>query len=186
MTLKELKRKTLVLIEEYNKEAGGLTDDIDIEAKFNDIANQRMFEICRIKKLPKYIETDVEKGDKVTLEDLEKAVGYSVYQVALVSGVDYEAKASGTVFKMLDDGVAEFEVYVYPEAITDKTNSSYEFELPADVLEILPYGIAADILSTDSSSGYGKVYRDMYESMLSRLDPRYIMPSICIEGGVDI
>ena len=71
MTLKELKRKTLVLIEEYNANSNSLTDDIDIEAKFNDVANQNMYEICRIKKLPKYAEMEVKKGDIITFEDIE-------------------------------------------------------------------------------------------------------------------
>lgn len=186
MTLKELKRKTLVLIEEYNANSNSLTDDIDIEAKFNDVANQNMFEICRIKKLPKYVEMEVKKGDIITLEDIEGEVGYSIYQVGLIGGVEHQTKANGTVFKMLESGTAEIDVFVYPESITDKTKDSYEFELTADVMEILPYGIAADILSTDVSAGYGKIYREIYETKLSRLDPRYYMPSIMIEGGVSI
>lgn len=186
MTLKELKRKTLVLIEEYNANKSSLTDDIDIEAKFNDVANQNMFEICRIKKLPKYVEMEVKKGDIITLEDIEGEVGYSIYQVGLIGNVECETKASGTVFKMLESGTAEIDVFVYPEAITDKTKDSYEFELTPDVMEILPYGIAADILSTDVSTGYGKIYRDIYEMKLNRLDPRYHMPSITIEGGASI
>lgn len=186
MTLKELKRKTLVLIEEYNAKSNSLTDDIDIEAKFNDVANQNMFEICRIKKLPKYAEMEVKKGDIITFEDIESVVGYTVYQVGLIGGVEYETKGSGTVFKMLESGTAEIDVFVYPESITDKTKDSYEFELTPDVLEILPYGIAADILSTDVSTNYGKIYRDIYEMKLNRLDPRHNMPSIMIEGGVSI
>ena len=184
MTLKELKRKTLALIEEYNENSENLTDDIDIYSKFNDIANQRMFELCRFKKIPKYVEILVSEGDIVTFDDLEKATGYTIYQVDIVRGIDYVTRANGTVFKMLIGGTAEFDVFVYPELITDKTSDSYEFELSADVLEILPYGIAADILSTDVSSGYGKVYRDEYERMLGRLDSRYQMNSITIEGGV--
>ena len=186
MTLKELKRKTLVLIEEYNAKKSSLTDDIDIEAKFNDVANQNMFEICRIKKLPKYVEMEVKKGDIITLEDIEGKVGYSIYQVGLIGNIECETKASGTVFKMLESGTAEIDVFVYPEAITNETKDSYEFELTPDVMEILPYGIAADILSTDVSTGYGKIYRDIYEMKLNRLDPRYHMPSITIEGGASI
>lgn len=186
MTLKELKRKTLVLIEEYNADAASQTDDIDIEAKFNDIANQRMIELCRMKKIPKYVRMDVKEGDTITFDDLENEVGYGIYQVAMIRGIDYDIRANGTVFKILIDGTAEIDVFVYPELITDKTKDSYELELSPDALEILPYGIAADILSTDVSSGYGKVYRDMYETMLSRLDSRYQMPLITIEGGVNI
>ena len=64
-------------------------------------------------------------------------------------------------------------------------NGSYEFELPADVLEIMPYGIAGDLLKSDISTEYGSIYSTRYETMLQRLDPRYQMTSIYIEGGVN-
>ena len=91
MTLKELKRKVLVLIEEYapNEETKRLTADDDIENKMNDVINQNMFEICRKKKLPKYIEMEVNKGDLIDFERLEMECGYAIYQIRLVSGVDY-------------------------------------------------------------------------------------------------
>jgi hypothetical protein len=54
------------------------------------------------------------------------------------------------------------------------------------VLEIMPYGIAADLLKSDVSAQYGSIYATRYESMLSRLDPRYQMDSITFEGGYDI
>lgn len=186
MTLKELKRKTLVLIEEYNKDKKGLTDDIDIEAKFNDVANQRIYEICRIKKIPKWVDVDVKKGEIITLEDIERLVGYTVFQISVIGGVEYEARANETVFRILEDGTAKIDVFVYPEAINDKTGDSFELELTADVLEILPYGIAGDLLSTDVSTEYGKLYRTMYEGMLGRLDPRTHMPAITIVGGYNI
>ena len=55
-----------------------------------------------------------------------------------------------------------------------------------DVLEIMPYGIAADLLKSDVSSEYGSVYATRYESLKQMLDPRYQMTSVYIEGGVDV
>jgi hypothetical protein len=107
-----------------------------------------------------------------------------VYQIGLVGGVDYSPKASGTILKILSSGTAEIDIFVYPERITSKTNDSYEFELSADALEIMPYGIAGDLLKSDVSTEYGTIYSTRYESMLQRLDPRYQMASIYIEGGV--
>ena len=52
MTLKEMKQKTLRLIEEINPESELLTDDPDIAAKINDVINQIQFELVRIKKIP--------------------------------------------------------------------------------------------------------------------------------------
>lgn len=186
MTLLEMKKKTLALIEELNPNSEYLTDDPDIAAKINVVINQIQFELARIKKLPKYAEIDVSAGDTVTFEDIGGAVGYEVYQLGTVCGAEHTYKASGTMIKVLEDGALEIDCYVYPESITESTNDSYEFELSSDVLEIMPYGVAADLLKSDISTEYGSIYATRYESMLGRLDPRYHMTSICIEGGVDI
>ena len=186
MTLEEMKKKVLGLIEELNPDSELLTDDPDIATKINDVTNQVMYELARIKKIPKYVEMAVSKGDVVTFEDIENECGYAVYQVALVCGVEYVSKANGTVLKILEDGTVELDVYVYPERITSETDDSYEFELSDDALEVMPYGIAGDLLKSDVSTEYGSIYSNRYESMLDRLDPRYQMGSIYIEGGVDI
>lgn len=186
MTLLEMKKKVLGLIEEVNPNSELLTDDPDIATKLHDVINQIMFELARMKKIPKYVELEVSEGDTVTFEDIEKECGYEIYQIAIVCGVQYMPKASGTVLKILESGTAEIDCYVYPERITEKTKGSYEFELSPDVLEIMPYGIAGDLLKSDISTEYGSIYSTRYESMLQRLDPRYQMNSIYIEGGVSV
>jgi hypothetical protein len=186
MTLKEMKEKVLGLIEELNPKSSLLTDDPDIATKINDVTNQIMFELARMKKIPKYVEMEVIDGDKVEFADIEKECGYEIYQVNLVSGVDFAPKANGTVFKILESGTAEFDIFVYPERITSKTKDSYEFELSPDALEVMPYGIAGDLLKSDVSTEYGTIYSTRYESMLQRLDPRNMMSSIYIDGGVDV
>jgi hypothetical protein len=187
MTLLEMKKKVLGLIEEYNPNNVLLTDDPDISTKINDVINQIMFELARLKKIPKYVEMEVAAGDRITFEDIEKESGYEVYQINIVRGVNYERKAEGTVFKILESGTAEIDVYVYPERITEKTkDKAYEFELSPDVLEIMPYGVAGDLLKSDVSAEYGNIYSTRYESMLQRLDPRYQMSSVYIEGGIEV
>jgi hypothetical protein len=184
MTLKEMKEKVLGLIEELNPKSSLLTDDPDIATKINDVINQIMFELARMKKIPKYVEMKVSKGDMLNFADIEKKCGYEIYQIGLVAGVDYSTKANGTILKILEDGTAEIDVFVYPEKITSKTKDSYEFELSADALEIMPYGVAGDLLKSDVSTEYGAIYAQRYELMLQRLDPRYQTASIYIEGGV--
>lgn len=186
MTRLEMKKKVLSLIEELNPESEFLTDDPDIESKYNFVENQIAYELSRVKKIPKYAEIDVNEGDTVTFENIENSVGYEVYQLGTVSGVNYTPKADGTVLKILESGRAEINCYVYPERITDKTPLSFEYELSADVLEIMPYGIAGDLLKSDVSAEYGSIYSTRYETMMQRLDPRYQMTSIYIEGGVSI
>ena len=186
MNLLEMTKKTLGLIEELNPNSEQLTDDPDIATKRNDVINQVMYEIARIKKIPKYVELEVTEGDMITFEDIEKECGYEIYQVCNVSGVAVSAKAYGTMFKVLESGTAEIECFVYPERITEKTKNGYEFELSADVLEIMPYGIAGDLLKSDISTQYGAIYSQRDEQMLQRLDPRDQMTSVTIEGGVDV
>lgn len=187
MTLREIRKKYLGLIEELNPKSEHLTDDPDIAAKQNEVVNQKMFEMARLKKIPKYVEMAVTEGDTITFADIERECGYEIYQLGLLCGVDYTPKASGTVLKIRSSGTAEIDVFVYPERITEKTkDTAYEFDLSPDVLEILPYGIAADLLKSDVSAEYGTVYATAFETMLQRLDPRYQMNTITIEGGVDI
>lgn len=174
------------MIEELDLDAESLTSDQDIETKLNDTINQVMFELARMKKIPDYVEMEVTEGDLVRFEDIANASGYDVYQIDNVRGVDFELKANGTIIKVLESGTLEIDYFKYPERITEKTNGSYEFELSADALEIMPYGVAGDLLKSDVSTEYGSIFSTRYESMLQRLDPRYSMSSLYVEGGVDV
>lgn len=182
----EMKKKVLAMIEEVSPNNPNLTEDPDIAAKYNEVTNQIMFELVRVKKMPKYVEKEVKKGDLVTFSDIENECGYEVFQLGTVGGVQYSPKAEGTVLKILEDGTAEINCFVYPERITDQNAKSYEFELSADVLEVMPYGIAGDLLKSDISTEYGSIYSTRYESMLQRLDPRYHTTSVYVEGGWNI
>lgn len=187
MTLADMKKKVLGLIEELNPESEFLTDDPDISAKINEVTNQILFELARMKKIPKYVEMEVSAGDTIEFADIEKECGYEIYQISLVVGVDCSFKANGTILKMNESGTAEIDVFVYPERITEKTkDKAYEFELSPDSLEIMPYGIAADLLKSDVSAEYGRIYAERYETMLQRLDPRYAMTSITFTGGIEV
>lgn len=186
MTLKEMKKKALGLIEELNPDSEYLTDDPDIATKLNDVINQIQFELARMKKIAKYVELEVSAGDLITFEDIGKKAGYDIYQLGTVCGVNHTYKANGTILKILESGTLEIDCFVYPERITEKTNDSYEFELSADVLEVMPYGVAAHLLKSDISTEYGAIYDAQYEKMLDRLDPRNHLTSIYIDGGVYI
>ena len=184
MNLKEMQTKSLAMIEELNSASEVLTDDPDIAAKINGVINQVQYELARMKKIATYSTEDVtseEPFDMNTLPDF--------YQLRLLRFVNkngtegqYELIDNLAIFQ--EDGTATFYYYKYPELITEKNAESYEFELPADALEILPYGVAADLLKSDVSANYGNVYAQRYETMLQRLDPRYSMGMISVKGGV--
>ena len=187
MTLLEMKKKVLGLIEELNPQSEFLTDDPDIATKINDVINMIMFELVRMKKLPKYAEFEVKEGEIIDFSRIEKKCGYEVYQISLVEGVDYEFKAQGTLIKALENGTMGIDFFVYPERITANTkDKGYEFELSPEVLEIMPFGVAGHLLKSDVSSSYGQIYSSEYEKLKNELDPRYNMASISIEGGVYI
>ena len=184
MKLDEMKKKVLGLIEELNPNSTLLTDDPDIATKLEDVLTQIMFELARFKKIPDYVEMNVSKGSLLRYEDITDETDYEVYQLRAIRGVDHEIKADGTVIKILEDGIAEIEYFRYPARITDKNRAKYEFDLSQDVLEIVPYGVAGDLLKSDVSSDYGRIYSERYEMMKRELDSRYVMPIISIKGGV--
>ena len=186
MTLSEMKKKVLALIEELNPDSELLTDDPDIATKLESVITQIMFELARFKKIPDYVEMEVKEGDILRFEDITDETDYEVYQIGVIRGVAHELKAQGTVIKVLEDGVAEVEYFRYPTRITDKNRAKYTFELSDDALEIMPYGIAGDLLKSDISSDYGRIYSQRYEEMKQLLDTRYGTGAIYINGGVDL
>ena len=186
MNLLEMKQKVLALIEELNPDSEYLTDDPDIATKMETVITQIMFELARFKKIPDYVEMEVEEGDLIRFEDITDETDYEVYQISLIRGVEYETKAQGTVIKFLESGTAEIEYFRYPTRITDKNREKYTFELSEDALEIMPFGVAGDLLKSDISTDYGTIYSRRYEQMIQQLDPRYAMTSIYFDGGVNI
>ena len=73
MTLHEMRIKYLSLIEELNPNSENLTDDPDIAAKQNEVVNMVMFEMARMKKICRYAEIPVKKGDLLEFADPTKA-----------------------------------------------------------------------------------------------------------------
>ncbi len=182
MTLKEMKHKVLALIEEIEKTEPSFTKDPDIEAKLPYVINQIQYELSRVKKIPAYVEIDVSADDLIGFKDIDKK--NEVYQLDVVRGINYELKAQGTIIKALEDGVLEIEYFKYPVRIDETTTDEYKFELSGDVLECMPYGVAADLLKSDVSNAYGNVYAQRYEQMKQQLDIRYNTGSIEFAGDV--
>ena len=86
---------------------------------------------------------------------------------------------------VMENNIADY-IDESEERITEKTSGGYEFELSSDVLEVMPYGVAADLLKSDVSAEYGNIYAVRYENMKQQIDTRYQTASISIEGGVNI
>lgn len=180
MTLEQMKEKIYSLIEEYNENADDLTDDPDLAGKMNSVINQIQNELARFKKIPAYTELEVTKDEEITLN----SVANDLYQLNVIRGVDYDTIADRVIFN--EDGLAKIYYYKYPTQIDSETDDSFELELSTDLLEIMPYGVAADLLKSDVSNNYGEIYATRYKEMISQLDPRYGMGGISIENGVTI
>ncbi len=184
MTLFEMKQKILALVEEGNPESVFLTEDPDIAGKLNPVINQLQFELARLKKLPRFLKLPVKAGETLDFAALGKVCGGEIYQLGTVTGAAYIPRAAGAVLEFTEDGVAGIECFLYPARIDSQTEDTANLSLSEDCLEILPYGAAADLLKSDPVAQYGKVYADRYETMLRRLDTRYAVGGIRVEGGV--
>lgn len=180
MTLAEMKKKTLRLIEEINEDSEYLTDDPDISAKINDVINQIQFELARIKKIP------AKKVVTITSDNTVYTMADDMYQVFKVTGSDtFDIIGKEIIFPDDFEGDVIIYYYKYPVRITDSTaDDTYTFELSDDALEIMPYGVAGDLLKSDVSNSYGNIYSQRYEIMKQQLDSRYNMGFIEIGVGI--
>ena len=128
MTLAQMKEKVLALIEELNPHSELLTDDPDIAAKLLPVIEQVMIELSRLKKLPRLITKEVKKGELLDFATLQDLCGREIYQLGLITGVEYLLRAGGTVVQILSDGTAQVDVFVYPLPIEGE---DYAFECRA-------------------------------------------------------
>ena len=176
MTLTDVKKQILAMIEELNPESDLLTDDPDISAKINYVINQIMIELVRLKKLPANKIIEVKENEVKSFIELAD----DLFQLNMIRGVKHNIVDNTVIFE--EDGTANVFYYKYPTLITDENASTYEFELPIDLMQVLPYGVAGDLLKSDISANYGQVYANRYESMIQRIDPRYSTGSFYISG----
>lgn len=180
MTLEEMKIKVLSMIEEYNENAELLTDDEDISSKLNHVINQIQNELARFKKILAYKELNVVEGQEMALTDIDK----NIYQLNVVRGINVDTIADRIIFE--EEGTAKVYYFKYPTQINDETDDDFVFELSTDVLEIMPYGVAGDLLKSDVSSNYGAIYSARYKEMIQQLDGRYGMGMVQLDSGSSI
>lgn len=180
MDLAEMKMKVYTLIEEYNENADELTDDEDLAMKMNGVINQVQNELARYKKIDAYKQMEVLKDTLINLTDIDT----NIYQLNVIKGVSSEPIGNRIIFN--EDGVADIYYFKYPTQINSETTDDYKFELDRDALEIMPYGVAGDLLKSDVSSDYGTVYSNRYRELIQSLDPRKGMQTMSFDGGYDI
>ena len=156
MTLVEMKQKIYKMIEEFDSEETSYTADPDLATKMNDIINQIQNELIRLKKLSTKASYTIASGNPLNLKTLP-----NFYQLLKIVNVEQEIIGDEVTFNTEESAVT-IHYYKYPERIDESNEDTYEFEISDDLLEILPYGVAGDLLKSDISANYGKVYSDRY------------------------
>ena len=198
MTAKEMKIKVFSLIEEYYPEQISLADDQDVRYKINGAINQIQMDLMKYKKIPFKYKTTIKKDNPVLL--LNSIPNF--YQLNKIPNVEYEIIGDYEIkFNVEKDTNVEVYYYKLPElmdltfeATDTKTaeevsaeyDESFEFELSTELQEIMPYGIAADLLKQDMISNYGKYFYERYLEMKNMIDSRKTISTATVTGGVDI
>lgn len=197
MTLKEMKIKTFSLIEEYYPEQKGLAEDEDVLNKINGVINQIQMDLMPYRKISASIEIDIDETDDREVNLLNYIEDcYQINKIYFDDDIDYEMIDDTTIL-LPTDYIGTFKVYYYkyPELVkvefksedeSEKYDKSFEFELDKVLLEIMPYGIAADLLKMDMISNYGSYFYNRYMEKKQNIDSRKSSGSIRITGGYDI
>ena len=197
MKLKEMKVKTFSLIEEYYPELSGLAEDEDVLNKINGVVNSIQLELMKYRKINAYQEFTIEKEDnkKINLKD-ELEDMYQLNKIVFDKETDYQTPNDDILVLPKDyEGTFTIYYYKYPtlakvlfdnEEDKEVEDNSFEFELDRDILEVMPYGIAADLLKMDMISGYGRYFYERYSEMRNNIDPRKTSGTIKIEGGYNV
>lgn len=194
MTLKEMKIKTFSLIEEYYPKEKGLAEDEDVLNKINGVVNQIQLDLMKYRKINAFKTFNLTKEEEHTI-NLKKKIN-DLYQIRSISLEDYEMP-NEDILVIPDDFEGSFNVYYYKyptlvEITFEKEkerldeDEDYEFELDQELLEIMPYGIAADLLKMDMISNYGKYFYERYLEMKNNIDSRKTSGTISISGGCDV
>ena len=192
MTLKEMKEKVYRLIEELSdsadstsessgeitEEENHLTDDPDYEKKINTCINIIQNELARIKKIPDKMVYNTETSESGNIFTFPA----NMYQVFKIKNCEYEINGKEIKFDESYKGEVEIYYYKYPTLITEETDdNTYEFELDQDALEIMPFGVAGDMLKSDPSTNYGAYYSSRYNELKQMLDSRSMVGMIFID-----
>lgn len=197
MTLLELKKQTMALIEELKGtteiiddeipeepeeleeeseetpevEQTEVTDDPDIAAKLNHVINQIQTELAQIKRI----------GAKHTFtytDSYEFDLPNDFYQVHKVD-CEYFIYGNKIVFDTIEDEI-DMYYYKYPTIIDNATLDTFEMELSPDCLNAMPYGVASDILKSDVSVDY-TVYANRYNELKNGLRLSNSSPMVYVD-----
>ena len=201
MTAKEMKIKTFSLIEEYYPERAELADDQDVIYKINGVINSIMLDLMKYRKIPaKYSYELKEDNTSLTLSSIP-----GFYQLNTIPDIVYEIIGNYEIVFDIEDielpKTITIYYFKYPklmdltfkatetktvEEVSAEYDETFELELEPDILEIMPYGIASDLLKNDMISGYGRYFYERYIELKGLIDSRKTQGMAMISGGIDL
>lgn len=197
MTLKDMKIKTFSLIEEYYPSLAGLAEDEDVLNKINGVVNQIQLDLMKLRKINGCKEIEITSEDNKTI-NLKEEINdlYQLRSINIDEDVEY-SMPNEDIIVLPEDYIGTIKVYYYKypkeckliyeaDESIDEYDSSFIFDLDLDILEIMPYGIAADLLKMDMISNYGKYFYERYLEMKNAIDSRRTSGMIVIDGGIDV
>lgn len=200
MTLKEMKVKTFSLIEEYYPDEPNLAEDEDVINKINGVVNQIQMDLMRYRKMPANTEIEINENDDHIIDLSSEIKAYQINKIILkaTNGADetYEMIDDVTL-EINEDFVGTIRVFYYrlpklckvtfdSEDERQEEDENFTFDLDSSLLEIMPYGIAADLLKMDMISSYGTYFYNRYLELRNSIDSRRTVGSIRFEGGIDV
>ena len=201
MTAKEMKIKTFSLIEEYYPERTELADDQDVIYKINGVINSIMLDLMKYRKIPAKYSYELNEGN--TTLALNSIPDF--YQLNTIPNVEYDVVGNYEIVFNVEDVELPKTVNIYyfkypelmdlefeatstqtKEQVSAEYDDGFEIELELDIQEIMPYGIAADLLKNDMISGYGRYFNERYIELKGLIDSRKTQGMAMVSGGVDL
>ena len=198
MTAREMKIKVFSLVEEYYPDQTLLADDQDVQYKINGAINQIQMDLMKYKKIPAKYKKTIKKDSPTLLIDSIP----NFYQLNTIPNVEYEVVGDYEIkFNIEKDTDVEIYYYKLPELmdlefqasgsktaeqVSAEYDESFDLEIATELQEIMPYGIAADLLKQDMISSYGKYFYERYLEMKNMIDSRKTTSTATVTGGVDI
>lgn len=164
MTLGELKKKVLMLLDEYSS-GGSITVDTDINNKMNMFADMAQKDLSNYATILKSAEIELD-GDATPIP-----AGFKSYFRVWKDGKKWKKPAiiNGMMQTQGYTGDIVVEYIATPSTITDETPDSYEFEMNEEAANCLPFYVASKQIITDLVVDY-QAFWQMYLQHRAVLD----------------
>lgn len=175
MTYGENKKIFFSLIDEYNPGNEYFTDDEDARTKCANLYNTRYSDLASQKfnkKLKTYEITQKDRGYtsfKLPNGTFIKVLGgRNEYNEEIP--MKYRIEGESILVSNETPGRILLEYTPFPTTINDETDDDFELEIDDELANILPFGVAADLLKTDPGedwTAFEKEYERRYQKIIN-------------------